>query len=226
MHRQYVNQGSNGVAAAIEAAEDICDPLDGLVEKTLSHPGAAFDPEELARLAELKVKDRVAFELLRSRLKKAGCRITALDEALVEGGTDANRRGPTQADKLIALARDAELFHSLDGTGSADLDVNGHRETWPIRSKAFRRWLTRRFFQVTEGAPNGEALKTGLNVIEAKAHFDAPQRLMHIRVGGLENRLYLDLCNEAWQTVEIDSSGWRLIDQAPVRFRRAAGMQP
>jgi hypothetical protein len=30
-------------------------------------------------------------------------------------------------------------------------------------------------------------------VIEAKAHFDAPERAVHIRVAGLDGRLYLDL---------------------------------
>jgi hypothetical protein len=32
-----------------------------------------------------------------------------------------------------------------------------------------------------------------LNVIEAKAHFDAPERAVHVRVGGLDGKLYLDL---------------------------------
>jgi hypothetical protein len=63
-------------------------------------------------------------------------------------------------------------------------------------------------------------------VIEAKAHFDGPERIVHIRVGGLGGRLYLDLCDETWRAVEIDSSGWRVIDSPPVRFRRAAGMKP
>ena len=65
-----------------------------------------------------------------------------------------------------------------------------------------------------------------MNVIEAKAHFDAPERPIFIRVGGLDGRLYLDLGDEAWRAVEIDSDGWRVIDNPPVRFRRAAGMQP
>jgi len=47
--------------------------------------------------------------------------------------SSAGGRGPKQADILIGLAQSAELFHSLDGTGSADLDINGRRETWPIR---------------------------------------------------------------------------------------------
>ena len=63
-------------------------------------------------------------------------------------------------------------------------------------------------------------------MIEAKAHFGAPERIVDVRVGGLDGRLYLDLGDEAWRAVEIDVSGWRVIDNPPVRFRRAAGMQP
>jgi hypothetical protein len=63
-------------------------------------------------------------------------------------------------------------------------------------------------------------------VIEAKAHFDAPERVVHVRVGGLDGRLYLDLGDATWRAVEIDATGWRVIDNPPVRFRRAAGMQP
>jgi hypothetical protein len=216
----------NFIADAIDMAEEICDPLQGLVERTATDPGAAFQPEVLERLAALKTDDRAAFEALRAQLKKAGCRVTALDEAIAEESGNTGGRGPTQADILIELAQAAELFHTPDSTGYADLDVNGHRETWPIRSKGFRRWLARRFFEATQGAPSSEAVQSALNVIEAKAHFDAPERIVHIRVGGLDGRLYLDLGDDTWRAVEIDASGWRVIDNPPVRFRRASGMQP
>lgn len=214
------------IVEAIEAAEDIPDPLDGLIEKSATDPGAAFASQVLERLAALKTDDRAAFELLRSRLKKSGCRVTALDEAIAEESGDTGRRGPTQADILIELAQAAELFHAPDGTGFADLDINGHRETWPIRAKGFRRWLARRFFEATEGAPSSEALQSALNVIEAKAHFDAPEHVVHVRVGGLDSRLYLDLGDEKWRAAEVDATGWRVIDNPPVRFRRASGMKP
>ncbi len=151
--------------------------------------------------------------------------MTALDESIAEENGEAGGRGPTQADILIDLAQRAELFHAPDGTGFADLDIKGHRETWPIRAKGFRRWLARCYFEVTQGAPSSEALQSALNVIEAKAHFDAPERTVHIRVGGLDGRLYLDLCDATWRAVEIDATSWRVIDNPPVRFRRAAGMQ-
>ena len=141
-------------------------------------------------------------------------------------GNGDGGRGPTQADILIDLAGAAELFHSSDGTAFADVMINDHRETWPVRTKGFRRWLARQFFEETGGAPSSEALQSALNVIEAKAHFDGPERPVIIRVGGLDGRLYLDLGDEAWRAVEIDAAGWRVIDNPPVRFRRAAGMQP
>jgi len=225
-HESKIDAAKSQVAEAIGAAKDIPDPLDGLVEKTASEPGAAFTLEVLQRLAAMKEDDRAAFEALRAQLKSAGCRVTALDEAIAEESGDVGGRGPTQADILIDLAQTAELFHAPDGTGFVDLDINGHRETWPIRSKGLHRWLARRFFEVTQGAPSSEALQSALNVIEAKAHFDAPERVVHVRVGGLDERLYLDLGDATWRAVEIDDTSWRVIYNPPVRFRRAASMQP
>src|SRR5262245_29357629 len=136
------------IAAAIEGAEEIHNPLDGLVERAAADPGAPF--EVLQRLAALKKDDRAAFEALRAHLKNVGCRVTALDEAIAEESGDPGRRRPTQADILIGLAEAAELFHSPDGTGFADLDIDAHREPWVIRSKGFRRWLARRYFEATQ----------------------------------------------------------------------------
>ena len=69
-------------------------------------------------------------------------------------------------------------------------------------------------------------MQSAKGVIQSRARFDAPERIVHIRVGGLDDRLYLDLCDETWRAVEIDATGWRVIDKPPVRFRRAAGMKP
>ena len=214
------------ICAAIENAEEVRDPLDDLVARTEADPGAAFAPEVLEALVALRQQDRAHFEGLRARLKRAGCRVTALDEALAEEAGDDSGRGPKQADVLIELAQEVELFHGPDSTAYADLQVTEHRETWPVRTKGFRRWLARRFFEATGGAPNSEALQSALYVIEAKAHFDGPEREVRIRIGGLGDKLYLDLGDEGWRAVEIDSDGWRVVDEPPVRFRRAAGMQP
>ena len=226
MSPDYLNGSGNSVADAIDDAEIILDPLDGLAMRTAVNPGAPFEPEAQTALRMLKDVNPAAFEALRAQLKKAGCRVTALDDALADKNGDAGGRGPKQADILIELAQSAELFHTPAGMGFADLHINGHRETWPIRSKGFRGWLTRRYYEETGGAPSSEAIQSALNVLEAKAQFDGHERSVHIRVGEFAGRLYLDLSNETWQAVEIDGTGWRVIDNPPVRFRRASGMQP
>ncbi len=225
MTHKIGNEDLNPILDAIDAAEVVTDPLDGLVERSAEDPSAAFNSEVLERLAALKKEDRAAFEALRAQLKKADCRVTALDKAIAEETGDCGRR-PTQADILLELADAAELFHAADGTAYADIEIDGHRETWPVRIKGFRRWLARQFFEETGGAPSSEALQSALNVVEAKAHFDGPERPVYIRVGGLDGRLYLDLGDEAWRAIEITTTGWRVIENPPVRFRRAAGMQP
>jgi len=218
--------GEDLISEAIDSAEEIRDPLEDLVERVQEDPGAAFVPTVVEALADLKKKDRAAFETLRSRLKRAGCRVTAIDEAIDEENGDAGRRTLTQADILVGLAADASLFHAPDGTAFADVEIDGHRETWPVRAKNFRQWLARLFYNATGGALSSEAIQAALNVLEARAHFDAPEQAVHVRVGGLDDKLYLDLGDDGWRAVEIDQSGWRVIGHPPVRFRRATGMRP
>jgi hypothetical protein len=163
-------EAENTIAAAIDAAEDICNPLDGLTDRIAVDPGAPFAAETLRHLAALKAEDRAVFKALRAQIKRAGVRVTALHEAIADETRELSGRsgrGPTQADLLVKLSAPAELFHAADGTAFADINVKGHRETWPIRSKGFRRWLARLFFDATQGAPNSEALQSALNVIEA-----------------------------------------------------------
>jgi hypothetical protein len=133
---------------------------------------------------------------------------------------------PKQAGILLTLAGDATLFHDRDGTAYADLAIKGHRETWPIHSNGFKRWLTRRYYEHRHGVPNNEAMQSALATIEARAHFDSSERSVHIRVAELDGKLYLDLADEGWRAVEIDAFGWRIVAEPPARFRRSVGMLP
>ena len=45
-----------------------------------------------------------------------------------------------------------EVFHTASGVAFADFITEGHRETWPIRSKRFRTWL-RRCYKETAPPP-------------------------------------------------------------------------
>ena len=83
---------------------------------------------------------------------------------------------------ITLLAATGSLFHTAAGAAFADLMIDGHRETWPIHSKPFRAWLRRRYYQATQGALSAGALRSALDLLEARAQFDAPERAIHVRV--------------------------------------------
>src|SRR5437016_6088981 len=127
---------------------------------------------------------------------------------------------------LNDIMRCDELFHTAAGAAFTDILVDGHRETWPIRSKRFRGWLRRRHYEATGGALNGHAISSELDLLEARAQFDAPERCVHVRIAEHEDHIYLDLADEQWRAVEIGPDGWQVIKCPPVRFRRPAGILP
>lgn len=199
---------------------------DALIAATTENPGAPFVSDVVRDLVALKKANRAQFETVRTRLKKAGCRVTELDPLIAEeSGERPDSRPPSQADILVALAEAAELFHTPDEVAYADIEVGQHRETWPIQSKGFRRWLKRCFFEECGGAPNGEAVASAIGVIEAKAQHDTPVRDVFVRVGELDGKIYLDLVDAEWRAVEVDKTGWRVVDRPAIRFRRSPDMR-
>ena len=65
-------ESENLVASAIDAAEEIHDPLDQLVKKTAIDPGAPFAPDTLERVAARKKDDQAAFVALRAQRDPEG----------------------------------------------------------------------------------------------------------------------------------------------------------
>src|SRR5207244_9587555 len=127
---------------------------------------------------------------------------------------------------LISSAASAEFFHTPAGTGFVDLLINGNRETWPIRSKRFSTWLRRCHYEATGAAASAAAIRSALDLLEAHAQFDGPERAIHVRLAEHAGQIYLDLADDCWRAVETGPDGWRVIGSPPVRFRRAAGMLP
>jgi len=147
------------------------------------------------------------------------------------GDTKSGEQGgkePTQAEVLITYADDMKLFHTPDGEPHATIEVNGHQETWPVKGRRFNRLLMRRFYQERRRAPSAQARTDASDAIAARAEFDGSERPVHVRVAGHEAAVYLDLCNDSWEAVEVTPAGWNILssDALPVRFFRKRGAAP
>ncbi|BDG61532.1 hypothetical protein [Caldinitratiruptor microaerophilus] len=152
-------------------------------------------------------------------------------EALAEDAAEVEQKPEerrSQASTLVELAERAgvELWHTPDGDGFGTFEINGHRENWPLGSRAFRRWLARRFYEEHGKAPGSQALQDAINVLEGRAQFDGPEHPVYVRIAQHGGNVYLDLADADWRAVEITPTGWRVVDTPPVRFRRSRGMLP
>lgn len=172
-----------------------------------------------AFLNALPATIRVSPQLIEQRI------IAALPDALsqVQDGGDA-RGGMSQATKLVALADDAELWHTPAGDAYITIDTGGHREHWPLKSKASRQWLARRFYADFDSAPNASALQDALGVLEGRAVYEGAERPVFVRLAQHGDAIYVDLADDAWRAVEVTAAGWQIVSDPPVRFRRSRGM--
>ncbi len=132
---------------------------------------------------------------------------------------------PTQAQQLVALAEDFDLFHSADHTEYASVLLSGHFETWALRSTAIRRLLIKRFFEAYDKPPGVQAQQDAIAVLEAKAAFDGPELSVSTRVAEQAGVIFVDLVDPDWQCAEITAQGWQILKRAPVKFIRSKGME-
>ena len=201
--------------AAVAALKRASLPED-LIKRTKTLPGTPVEHREA--FAELSDADRLT---LRKAFKDFADFPHGEFDKLTAAGDGENGR-PTQAGQLLAIAETGcTLFHWNREKAYAEIENDGHRETWPVRSRGFREWLQHRFYKQHGGAPSNEALQSAEGTLKAKARFDGPACEVYRRVGAANGALYLDLCSPAWQAIEVDSKGWRMVDRPPVRFTRS-----
>jgi hypothetical protein len=149
--------------------------------------------------------------------------VLALIESSKPYTEDKPARKP-QATTLVELADDAELFHTPEGDPYATIKVGEHLETWPLKMSGFRDWLMRGFYETEGSTPSTQAVQDALDMLRGRARFEGATHEVHTRIAEHNGAIYLDLCDEDWRTVCINTAGWQVVNNSPVKFRRARGM--
>ena len=190
-------------------------------------PNVLVDYEEVTRINEEVYARRAAENGAAGQPEFSNATpAPATKKAPAKEKTAVGEKKKPQAEGLIEIATrpEVDLFHTADGVAFADITVDGHRETWSLNSRGYRRWLRREFYNLRKSEPNSDAMSQAMGVIDAMAHFDGEEREVYLRVANVDDKIYLDLCNDAWEAIEITDEGWDIVANPPVRFRRKRGM--
>jgi hypothetical protein len=79
--------------------------------------------------------------------------------------------------------------------------------------------LARDYFEKHETVPSSQALADACTVLEGYAMQERP-RPLHLRVAAHGGRIYIDMVDKADRVIVIGDGEWRIVDTAPVVFRR------
>jgi hypothetical protein len=126
----------------------------------------------------------------------------------------------TIAERVLKLASAAEYFCTPDKATYADIRADGFRETHSINSRAFRLWLIGQFDESEGKTINSSAMAEVIGVLDSRAIRSKVVREVNLRTAEDQGKVYLDLGLPDWSAIEVDTHGWRIVAEPPVRFTR------
>jgi hypothetical protein len=126
----------------------------------------------------------------------------------------------------LILRQDIEFAIDEVKKPFAKLKIGGHYEVHAVTSQSFKDIVIELAENEFERVIAKYALESAIESISAKARRSKNFKSISIRAKYLPNdgKIYLDLCNEAWQVVEISRKGWQIIDNSPIWFKRTDDM--
>lgn len=125
---------------------------------------------------------------------------------------------------VLNAAKDAELWQSKQKQAFATIEVNGHREHWPLESKRFKQWFAARVYNQTKHVPSAQVISDALRILEVQALENGPTFVPHLRTGWDGDAVWLDLIDDGWRAIKITRHGWELVETPPVKFVRVETM--
>jgi hypothetical protein len=189
--------------------------------------GAPFEPAALATLRDLRAHDLAGWIRLRERLKNVSVGVTELDKQLQRGDGAAREDDQSAADKLIALARShCKFLHDAQRDPYAEFEAAGARQVHGVLSSGFSDYLSHAYYTQHDRAPTETSLKVALATLRGQAQFEGERCEVFTRIAKTEAGYWLDLCNDAWQCVQVTATGWAVFASAGAPlFTRSASMR-
>lgn len=144
----------------------------------------------------------------------------------INTGDDATKK-VSQATQVISLLENLKCeFFQSDNRVFATFPTHDHHETWPVRRKGFKQWAAYQFYLCHKKTPGSQALQDALTTIEGKAIHESRHQDVHLRIGGSEEEIYVDLGGDDWKMIHITGRGWNIVPHGTIKFTRGVGMLP
>ena len=119
-----------------------------------------------------------------------------------------------------------ELFHSPDKVGYAVISINDRKEVLPLRTQDFKEYLVKLCYDKLKIVAKSQPLQDTISILNAQARYDAEEKHVHSRIAMEGSTIYIDLCNEEREVVQITPAGWDVLSNPPVHFLNPKAAKP
>ena len=127
--------------------------------------------------------------------------------------------------EFVLEKREAKLYCSSDGQPFVVLKLNGQEHVWYLSSRTFKNWLRTRGRDEIGFSIIRHMVSEVVEHLSALAEHQGQVRQVFQRIGYSDTAIYLDLCNDDGEAVEITKDGWKIIQNPPIYFTRGVDAQ-
>ncbi|MEE9452077.1 MAG: hypothetical protein V3V61_04885 [Gammaproteobacteria bacterium] len=135
------------------------------------------------------------------------------------------RNKPSQAQQLMVLLADVDVFHDDDKKTYATCKMGKCIEHVAINSAYFQHWLAHRYFKQYQQAPTSQNIQITLNALKGCALFANPCYTVYTRVAQHKDSIYINLANEHGEFIAVNCEGWDIVKDVPIKFRKTSMMR-
>ena len=224
---QAVDAGQEATSAAIlsiEAALAACS----------DNPGVLGSPEFAAAVKLISTKPELWFEY-RTKIKAAkpsGVPMADIDSMGAAKSADGDKQDSAAAELIELVMGQGILFYDAQADKAfVSVDIKDVGHTLAIGSKAFIDWLSFAYYMATKRgnlpgkSASESAIKQAGFALSGIAKHDGEPEQVHLRVADHNGGHYLFIGNDDLQVIEVLPTGWRVINESPVKFWKPGSMQ-
>lgn len=144
---------------------------------------------------------------------------------ILQATDNRNGKGPSHAVRLVDMVLnnpEVTLFKDEYSVAHVRIPIGNHAEVWPCNSSSFTRWIGGEYYRLTKGknVAGRENVKDAVNLLEGRAINEGEDHRLFNRVAQTPDAIWYDLGDAEWRAVKTTESGWDIVRDVPMIFRR------
>lgn len=211
-----------------ETLKNACQVIDDILVICKEQPGELMSPKFLDALKFIRKADPKLAAEYRVKIKRAkpsGVLMSDIVDA--SNPNESNGSSDSAAAELIQMVIEkGKLFYDPKTERAyVTASIGGLDSTMTINGKQFIEWISFQYYSTSGQSANEASIKQARFALSGIAKYDGEQQQINLRIADYNGGHYIFLADEQLRTVEVLPTGWRIVEDPPVKFWKPASMQ-